>query len=173
MKIAIGTKNTAKVNAVQNRCITLLDNVEFIMLDVPSLVSAQPLGDAETLQGAKNRAIQACKEQNSDMAFGLEGGVKELDGQLYMCNWGALQTRSGQQYIAGGAQIPLPEEIADSLRTGGELGPLMDVYTNQIGIRYHEGAIGVFTHGIVKRAEMFEHIVNLLVGQYLRAHSNS
>lgn len=173
MKIVIGTKNSAKVNAVQKSCNSLLNNVEFIMLDVPSLVSAQPIGDEETIQGAKNRAEQACTEHDSDMAFGLEGGVKELDGQLYLCNWGVLQTRLGQQYIAGGAQIPLPDEIANALRTGGELGPLMDAYTNHKGIRHHEGAIGVFTNGIVKRGEMFEHIVNLLVGQYLRSDANS
>jgi len=173
MKIAIGTKNAAKINAVENICNSLLDNVEYVTHDVPSLVAIQPIGDMETLQGAKNRAAQACKEDNSDMAFGLEGGVKELDGQLYLCNWGVLKTRLGQQYIAGGAQIPLPDDIANSLRNGGELGPLMDAYTNQKGIRHHEGAIGVFTNGIVKRGEMFEHIVILLVGQYLRAHTNS
>lgn len=173
MKIAIGTKNPAKVKAVQNRCNALLDMSEYIMLDVPSLVAAQPIGDTETLLGAKNRAAQACTEANGDLAFGLEGGVKELEGQLFMCNWGVLQTRSGQQYIAGGAQIPLPDEIANALRNGRELGPIMDAYTNQTGIRHHEGAIGVFSHGIVKRAEMFEHIVSLLVGQYLRAHSGT
>jgi len=172
MKIAIGTKNKAKVHAVEKICTSLIENVEFTMLEVPSLVSEQPIGDEETMRGAKNRASLAIKKVQSDLAFGLEGGVKELDGHLYICNWGVLSTKDGQQYIAGGAQIPLPEEVAVAIRSGEELGPVMERYTNQLGIRQHEGAVGVFTNGMVKRGEMFEHVVNLLMGQYFRANSD-
>jgi len=170
MKIAIGTKNKAKVKAVQNICDSLIENVEYMMLDVPSHVPKQPIGDEETLQGAKNRAAQACKEKNVDLSFGLEGGVKEFNGQLFICNWGVLQTATGQQYIAGGAQIPLPEEVASAIQKGEELGPVMDRFTAQVGISHHEGAVGVFTDGIVKRADMFEHVVKLLIGQYTRTN---
>lgn len=170
MKIAIGTKNQAKNKAVQNICMSLINQPEFISLDVSSNVSAQPFGDEETLQGAKNRALQACNEASVHMAFGLEGGVKELDGQLYICNWGVLHTKEGQQYIAGGAQLPLPQEVAHAVRNGEELGPVMERYTNQTGIRHNEGAVGIFTCNIVKRADMFEHIVKLLLGQYLKNH---
>lgn len=169
MKIAIGTQNKAKIQAVEKICSSLLENVNFTVLDVPSHVSEQPIGDEETMRGAKNRASQACQEVQSDLAFGLEGGVKELDGHLYICNWGVLHTKEGQQYIAGGAQIPLPEEVADSIRRGEELGPVMERYTRKVGIRQNEGAVGVFTNGVVKRGEMFEHVVNLLMGQYFRA----
>ena len=170
MKIAIGTQNTAKVKAVQNICNTQLENAEYMIFDVPSRVSEQPIGDEETLQGAKNRAEQASKEKRVDLSFGLEGGVKELDGKLYICNWGVLQTKNGQQYIAGGAQIPLPEEVASQIRNGEELGPVMDRYTKQEGIRHHEGAVGVFTNGFVTRSEMFEHVIKLLIGQYNKAN---
>lgn len=168
MKIAIGTKNQAKAQAVKNVCNEFMENIEFIMLEVPSNVSEQPFGDKETLQGAKNRALNASMDEQVDLSFGLEGGVKELDGQLFICNWGVLHTKSGHQYKAGGAQIPLPEEIACAIRNGEELGPVMDQYTNQVGIRHHEGAVGVFTNGIVKRSDMFEHVVKLLVGQLFK-----
>jgi len=170
MKIAIGTKNQAKNKAVQSICLQLMNNPVFISLDVPSNVSEQPFGDEETLQGAKNRARQACNEAKVTMAFGLEGGVKDLDGQLFICNWGVLQTKDGEQYLAGGAQLPLPQEVANAVRNGEELGPVMERYTNQTGIRHNEGAVGVFTSNIVKRADMFEHIVKLLLGQYLKDH---
>ena len=170
MKIAIGTKNKAKNKAVQSICLQLMNDPVFISLDVRSNVSEQPFGDEETLQGAKNRAKQACKEEQVHMAFGLEGGVKELNGQLFICNWGVLQTAAGEQYLAGGAQLPLPQEVALAVRNGEELGPVMERYTNQTGIRHNEGAVGVFTSNIVKRADMFEHIVKLLLGQYLKDH---
>jgi len=170
MKIAIGTKNQAKVQAVEKVCSTYLETYDFLALAVPSYVSDQPIGDEETLLGAKNRALLALKELQAEMSFGLEGGVKELNGQLFVCNWGVLHTKNGQQFIAGGAQIPLPEEVAAAIRKGEELGPVMDAYTKQVGIRHKEGAVGVFTNGIVNRGDMFEHIVKLLIGQYFNAN---
>jgi inosine/xanthosine triphosphatase len=170
MKIAIGTKNQAKVQAVEKVCATYLETYEFHVLSVPSNVSDQPIGDEETLLGAKNRALHALTESQADMSFGLEGGVKELNGQLFVCNWGILHTKNGQQFIAGGAQIPLPEEVAAAIRKGKELGPVMDEYTKQVGIRHKDGAVGVFTKGIVNRGDMFEHIVKLLIGQYFKAN---
>ena len=153
---------------MQSICLQLINDPDFISFDVPSNVSEQPFGDEETLQGAKNRARQACNEAQVNMAFGLEGGVKDLDGQLFICNWGVLQTKEGKQYIAGGAQLPLPQEVALAIRNGEELGPVMERYTEQVGIRHNEGAVGVFTSNIVNRADMFEHIVNLLLGQYFK-----
>ncbi|WP_342543229.1 DUF84 family protein [Paenisporosarcina sp. FSL H8-0542] len=170
MKIAIGTKNQAKVNAVENICSSLLENVDFFSVSVPSNVSDQPIGDEETLLGAKNRAWLAFKESQAEISFGLEGGVKEINGQLFVCNWGVLHTKTGQQFIAGGAQIPLPAEVAEPIRIGEELGPVMESYTKQVGIRHKEGAVGVFTNGLVNRSVMFEHIVKLLIGQYLYAN---
>ncbi|CAM5585098.1 inosine/xanthosine triphosphatase OS=Lysinibacillus sphaericus OX=1421 GN=yjjX PE=4 SV=1 [Lysinibacillus sphaericus] len=43
----------------------------------------------------------------------------------------------------------------------------MEQYTQRLDIRQGAGAVGIFTQGIVSRQTMFEHIVALLVGQYL------
>ena len=68
---------------------------------------------------------------------------------MYICNWGALATPNAVTlFTATGAGVPLPEEIAEQLRAGAELGPVMDVYTNKKGIRHDEGAIGVFSNGL-------------------------
>ena len=45
-----------------------------------------------------------------------------------LCNWGALILPDGNEFTAGGAQIPLPEEIAEELLAGKELGPVIDSY---------------------------------------------
>jgi len=54
------------------------------------------------------------------------------------------------------------------------LGPVMDVYTKQQDTRSGSGAVGVFTAGLIDRTEMFEHIVKLLIGQFLfkKSHKN-
>ena len=59
----------------------------------------------------------------------------------------------------------LPEEIAEKLRSGFELGPVMEQFTSTQNIRQYAGAVGIFTDGLIGRMEMFEHIVTLLIGQ--------
>lgn len=84
---------------------------------------------------------------------------------LFLCNWGAVAARGKETIIAGGARIKLPEEIAQRLRLGEELGPLMDEYSQRKNVRSKEGAIGIFTNGAVNRSDMFMHIMKMLVGQ--------
>ncbi|ANU12679.1 Inosine/xanthosine triphosphatase [Planococcus halocryophilus Or1] len=169
IRAAIASKNPAKINAVSNVLKNMEWTVDLSAIDADSEVSAQPFSQQETRQGAVNRAKNALGEY--DFAIGLEGGVYEMEGILFLCNWGALATQDGHIFTAAGAQIPLPEEIADGLRNGTELGPIMDEYANESGIRQHKGAIGILTNGLVNRGEMFGHVVKLLMGQYQR-HSD-
>ncbi len=165
--VAIGTKNKAKTAAIQNVVNQYFDNVQYIQVGAASNVSEQPFSNEETRQGAINRAVNTLAEVKADLNFGLEGGVHELDDLMYCTNWGAVALKDGTVISAAGAQFLLPEEIAVELRAGKELGPIMDAYTKQQDTRSGSGAVGVFTAGLVDRTEMFEHIVKLLIGQYL------
>lgn len=162
MKIVIGSKNTAKIEAVQD----VFASDEVISLEAPSKVNAQPFSDTETRDGAVNRATLCVKEMPKSIGIGLEGGVMEIGDQLFVCNWGALMTPDGQTYTASGARIPLPPEISEDLYRGFELGDVMDRYTEKNHVREKEGAVGVFTNEHVGRREMFTHVVKLLRGQY-------
>ena len=166
VKILIGTHNRAKTKAVQTISSIYYPDASFENIEVASLVSDQPMSQEETRQGAINRAKQLMEDTDALFGIGLEGGVHEIEGQLYICNWGALVTNEGDVFTATGAGVPLPQEIADQLRAGAELGPVMDVYTNKNDIRHDEGAIGVFSNGLVNRSAMFEHIMLLLIGQF-------
>lgn len=163
--IAIGTKNKAKTAAVEEIAKKYFENIDVEYISVPSGVSDQPFSDAETRQGAINRAVNTRESTNADLSFGLEGGVYELDGEIYCCNWGAVAIKDGPVISSSGASFVLPEEIAEQLHAGKELGPVMDIFTETKDIRQHSGAIGIFTDGLVDRKEMFEHIVTLLIGQ--------
>jgi len=165
MKIIIGSKNPAKIAAVKNSFS--FDDVEFASLDTSSGVSDQPFSDEETIQGAINRAVCALEEGKGDIGIGLEGGVHETSHGLLLCNWGALAVKELPPFIAGGARFLLPEEVAIRLRAGEELGPVMDDYAKMKNVRKHEGAVGIFTNGMINRVDMFTHVTKLVVGQYL------
>ncbi|QED50192.1 DUF84 family protein [Cytobacillus dafuensis] len=164
MKIIIGSKNPAKITAVET--VFHSYQAEFISVNVPSGVRDQPFSDEETIKGAINRAYSALKEGGGDIGIGLEGGVQKTEYGLFLCNWGALAEEGKPPIISGGARIPLPKKIADRLLSGEELGPVMDRFTDKEGVRKKEGAIGNFTNGQISRSEMFTHVVKLLVGQY-------
>ncbi|MGX6443075.1 DUF84 family protein [Neobacillus sp. K501] len=164
MKIIIGSNNPAKIAAVKGAFH--YQQSEFLSLDIPSGVSDQPFSDSETINGAINRAVGALKKGNGEIGIGLEGGVQESEHGLLLCNWGALAVNNMDPIIAGGARFLLPEEISVRLRAGEELGPVMDDYVKKQNVRKNEGAVGVFTNGLINRAQMFSHIMDLLVGQF-------
>lgn len=162
MTVIVGSTNSAKVNAVQ----AVFPSDTVIAKNVPSNVSSQPFSDEETREGAINRAIQCMKSAPNAIGIGLEGGVMYVGGQLFLCNWGALVTSIGEIYTASGARILLPDAIKEQLEQGIELGEVMDMYMNKSGIRYQEGAIGIFTNNLISRKDMFTHVVTLLKGQW-------
>jgi len=168
VRIAIGTKNPTKVNAVKGAFAKHV-NAEFISTNVSSNVSAQPITDHETLTGAMNRAKNALEAEgsDSDLGVGLEGGLVKTDFGYFLCNWGAVAAPKSQPIIAGGARIMIPDEIGDLVFSGRELGDVMDDYVKKNNVRQNEGAIGVFTNGLVDRTKMFQELSSLLIGQYL------
>ena len=80
---AVDTLNTGKIAAV-DRALAALGFTHVTQgVDVPSGVSEQPVGMAETAQGARNRAQAAlAAAEGAALGVGLESGVLELDGQL-------------------------------------------------------------------------------------------
>ncbi|RLL48514.1 DUF84 family protein [Oceanobacillus piezotolerans] len=161
MNICIGSKNPTKVDAVKD----IFPEANLIALEVPSNVPNQPFSDEETRRGAINRALHSRESHSDAIGIGLEGGVMYVGKQLYLCNWGALVDVSGHIYTASGARVVLPIEIDNELKTGKELGDIMDEYARRQDVRKNEGAIGIFTNDLISRKEMFTHVVKMLKGQ--------
>jgi inosine/xanthosine triphosphatase len=164
MKIGIGSTNPAKIKAA-HPFLDYFKGAELISYNSASLVSDQPFSDEETKVGAINRA-RDCVKQGAALGLGFEGGVMEMEDGIYLCNWGAVADSKGNELTAAGARILLPPPIADGLRKGIALGELMSEWTNDPEIRKKDGAIGVFTSGMLSRGEMFVHISTMLLGQY-------
>lgn len=165
MNVGIGSKNRAKVLAVERIASDLGMNV--FVNPVPSSVSPQPLSDKETKEGALNRARGALQHPKCNIGIGLEGGVDKLESQWFVCNWGALVDTDGIEIVSSGARFLLPTAVSDELVKGKELGTVMDELAGKKNIGQSEGAVGIFTNGLVTRSEMYEHLVKILFGQYL------
>jgi inosine/xanthosine triphosphatase len=77
MKIAVGTLNKGKVQAVVRACgeYSILNGAEVCGVDVESGVGSQPIGLEEIMNGAKNRARKAYESGKNDLGVGLESGI--------------------------------------------------------------------------------------------------
>lgn len=138
--------------------------LEIQTIPVASGVSAQPLTDAETRQGARNRA-QVVLQQNQmiDYALGLEGGVltDELSGDLFSVVWVCAQDRQGDFREVSGAKFRLPDNLAAGLRRGVELKDAMFEHTGQADVNKKDGMIGAVTGGIITRTQEYQSLTKL------------
>lgn len=156
MKITVGSRNGAKVNAVLRGAEVYWPGVEVSGEDVESGVSGQPIGWDETVQGAVNRARAAFALGGCDLGVGLEGGVVELAGRTVLL--GIVAVHDGKQDSAVPTiGTPLPDSWAEALRNGEELGP----YLAKLHAAYgrNTGAMPFLTNGVVLREDVFTQAV--------------
>lgn len=163
MLVAIGSTNSAKVNAVKN--VAEKFGFSVVAQSVPSNVSNQPRSDAETIQGARNRARNVLEATKSDIGIGLEGGITEIDGRWYICNWGVLIDKKGYECASSGGHFQLPSLFLAHLKNGKELREVVHMYQDASTHR-NEGAISLLTNGNVTREKMYEQLLFVLFGQY-------
>lgn len=168
----MGSNNPVKVGAVLEAFIKYWPNCEVSGIEVESGVGSQPMSELETMNGARQRAYAALKTDSSaEYGVGLEGGVTELNstspsyrgmhsggGKLYECAWVCVVKRDDKEGLAGGLYFELPEKIAKRIRSGEELGPIMEEEM-KFDVKRTSGAIGVFTKGQLDRKQAYVQIV--------------
>ena len=154
-KIAIGTTNPSKIEAVKMKVLQQWPDCEIVPVSVPSGVSDMPMSDAECIEGAKNRALASIKSAGADLGVGLEGGVMMMPEGMMLVGWVAIVDGTGRVGLGSSARIPLPDFIAQRVRAGEELGPVMDTVVNETNTKHRGGASGILSGGLTKRSESF------------------
>jgi inosine/xanthosine triphosphatase len=75
---------------------------------------------------------------------------------MFVGGWAAVVDRNGTIGIGSGGQLQLPEQVAQAIRSGSELGPAMDQLSGLQNVKHYQGVIGIFTGGLVTRTEALE-----------------
>jgi inosine/xanthosine triphosphatase len=167
MLIAIGSPNPVKLAAVRQIVTQVWPTADMVGIDVPSGVSAMPFGAEECQTGARNRARAAREALDADMGLGLEGGVEESAVGLLLGGWVVAVHRDGRETAANTARIPLPPAIAQRVRAGAELGPLMDELVGEQNTKQKGGAVEILTKGLVNRQDVFATAVAFALSPFL------
>jgi inosine/xanthosine triphosphatase len=187
MKIAIGSKNKAKITAVTTAFKRLLrafplcqfENVEFIPLSTQTTIPDMPLSQEQMIEGAIQRAHFAFKQvAGLDFALGLEGGTfpvlsPGLNGevQTFLQNW--VFAFDGQRgFLGSSPALPLPASIVNALyREGRELAEVIDAFSGKEDVRSNEGAFGILTRQLLTRSASFElAVINAMVPFFNKAY---
>jgi inosine/xanthosine triphosphatase len=156
-KIIVASGNPVKSEAVLNGFQRIFPEREFSIegVSLPSNVGEQPMGDHETLQGARNRAV-AAKGAFPEAEFwaGLEGGVDRFDDTWVGFAWIVILSKRSQG-IARTGIFTLPPEVSRLIEGGMELGDADDIVFGTKNSKQAAGAVGLLTGNALTRAELY------------------
>ncbi len=129
---------------------------------MPSGVGDQPHTDAETLQGAENRATAAMRAfPNAAFWVGIEGGVHPLGEDMLSFAWVVVRGHNGTVGKARSGSFLLPPKVVELVNAGYELGDADDIVFGQFNSKQKMGAVGLLTGGAIDRTALYEHAVTL------------
>ncbi|WP_158057840.1 inosine/xanthosine triphosphatase [Halorussus halophilus] len=153
MRVGVGSTNPVKRRATES-ALSSIPELTVESVAVESGVSEQPFGERETVEGAVNRAQNVLDAGEFTLGVGLEGGVAEIEGAdgLFLIMWAAA-TDGDQIGRGAGPRLRLPDNIADRIRGGEELGPVMNDALGTDDVPETRGAAGVLTNGIIDRED--------------------
>lgn len=165
----LGSTNQAKIRAAESALVAVAQGT-VMGVSVASGVSEQPMTDEETRAGAEGRAraaLQAGLQQSATgivLGMGLEGGVVEGADGLWNTVWASVADQAGEVYSTCGSRFRIPEGLAEAIRAGEEMGPLLAKVTGIDDIRSKDGFIGQITEGWVTRSDEYANLARMALG---------
>ena len=156
MKINIGSKNKAKIDALKEILKDYPDfkEAEIISKDVNSGIADQPKSLDETIKGAMNRAKNAF--ENCKYSFGLESGLMKIpETKTGYMDFSACAIFDGKKFhlgLSSAFEYPVKltkyvlEKGVDVSAAAKELG-----FTKSDKLGAEEGMIGILTKGRLDR----------------------
>ncbi len=172
--VAVGTKNPAKIEAVKLGFTKLFPDIECTVIpaDVDSNVGVQPYGFESTIQGAINRAKNAYStvfhthiHTSFQMGIGIEAGMipVPLTSTGYLdYQFCAVYFSNGSLSVGSGPGFEYPAKIVDKLLNDPshlEIGTIIAEISGIENTKENEGAIGLLTKNIFRRADILQYSV--------------
>jgi inosine/xanthosine triphosphatase len=161
MKIFVTSKNPVKISATRQGFKKVYPKklIQIESEKVDSGVSNQPSSDEETLKGALQRTENALREYpNHDFYVGIEGGIEEKNNHTFSFAWVVIRSK---KMIGKARSISflIPNQAVKLIYQGKELGEAMDMIFGKTNIKHQEGAIGILTHGLIDRTDLYTPVI--------------
>ncbi len=168
--ILVGSLNPVKINAAKESFAQYYPIEDLVVVGhgVSSGVSDQPMSDAETFEGAKNRveALKALGEE-ADFYIAFEGGVDFTERGIECFAWLYGESQSGTVAYTKSATFFAPESFRQPLLDGVEMGDVLDIISGQSNSKQKGGLIGYITDERMTRTQYYVHPGICLIPQLL------
>lgn len=161
--VIVASKNPVKINCVQSAFEQMFDNekIEVAGISVLSGVPDQPMTNKETLDGAKNRAVNAQSEMgDADYWVGIEGGIEDTPDGMEAFAWVVILSKN-QKGQSRTSTFYLPPKVRGLVLNGMELGHANDQVFDKHNSKQKGGAVGSLTKGFLGRTEYYKQAVTL------------
>ncbi len=156
-KIIVASKNPVKVQAALEGFKEMfpLETFDAKGVSVPSGVSDQPMGNAETFKGAMNRVVGAQQaEPKADYWVGIEGGNIAYGDEMEVMAWVIVLSKDkmGKARTAG---FYLPPKVVELVNQGYELGHADDIVFGVDNSKQTSGSSGLLTDNVMTRIRFY------------------
>jgi inosine/xanthosine triphosphatase len=147
--------------------------IDLQLVKAPSEVNSQPVGNEETLLGARNRLKNAKKEkegQKYDFVVAMENGVfSVLNGKetiWFDIGWIILEDAQGKQSVSFSSGVVFPTRfIFEAEHRGLQLTTVGSVIAEETGAdewNPHK----LLTNNILSRPDLLDQALKIAIGQY-------
>jgi len=157
VKVAVGSTNKVKVDAVRNIFTQAFGLVDVRAVDTEQTVGRQPLED-RTVEGAIQRARQAIEKGGADVGVGIEAGLfyNKTLGKYLDIQYCAIVDSSGRMTVGHGPGFEYPPEVVQAVLGGATVGDTMSGITGIDKIGHNLGSVGYLSDGLIDRTSLTE-----------------
>jgi inosine/xanthosine triphosphatase len=164
INVCVGSTNPVKIEAVELAFSEVFKNhtVKCFGINTDSQVSDQPMGNDETLLGAKNRANHAkLLASNNDFFVGIEGGnIRISKTEMETMAWIYVVSKN-QHSKARTAGFYLPITTIKLIDQGYELGKADEITFGIENSKQKMGSSGLLTNNIITRSRFYKDAIIL------------
>ncbi|RLI44334.1 inosine/xanthosine triphosphatase [Candidatus Bathyarchaeota archaeon] len=167
MRVAVGSTNPVKIEAVKTCFNNFLDSVSIEAVEVET--KPQPIGIDETIRGAVKRGLEALKKTGADLGVGIEAGLIKLEHTItgyinqHMC---AIIDKQGHITIGLSMGFEFPPKVVEKILSGEakEAEEAMEEISGIKEIGNKTGAIGYLTKEKITRKDLcIQAIISALI----------
>jgi len=173
LRVAVGSRNPVKLRATRNVFRMVVGRVRVMGVKVEKPF-AQPLDQAQIIEGAASRAKQALKAGNYDLGVGIEAGLAPAPrtrSGFVDVQWCAILDREGNLTLGHGSGFEYPLDVTDEVIVRKrEVSEAMERLSGIERIGQRMGAIGYLSRGRLNRTRLTEQAVFMAMLPRMRAN---
>lgn len=169
MLVATGSGNPVKIAATRAGFMAVWPGTPWTVsgVDVASGVADQPMSNAESIRGARNRATAARRALDADFGVGIESGLERIDGAWFSTGWVVIVDRDGREGMSSSMFRPVPLPSMALVLQGLELGHANDRVFGTTNSKQATGMIGLLTNDVLTREGVFRDAVVSALARFL------